>query len=196
MTLHAAVASEETLTVTGLRSVDGERPIPNDRWNAWLSDVGQIVEERIARDFDAERGAGKSLGSISDEHEQRKAREGLDLEKGHMYGDLQAELDAGGFASVTVASGTASISFDQEALYARAPHARYYAEQKVRGGKILVFLKRDGAAATKYLNARVAEWQRGEQTRTAGRRQMRRPSSLERVGGRLARTVLRAVFRV
>ena len=189
MTLTAAVTNPELMTVQGL-----PEGIPRDRWQTWLEDIASIIEERIAKDFDSERGGGKALKPISDAHEQRKARDGLELDRGHMYGDLQAELDAGGFADVRVAAKTASIKFNQEELYGRAPHARYYAEQKVHGGQILTFLKRDAQAAARYLNERAAEWRAGEATRTTkGRRQ---GAAARRTGARVARTVLRTLFKV
>lgn len=176
--------------VTGL-----DNSIPTERWRVWGEDIAALVEERIATEFDRERGAGKALGGISEEHEQFKAREGYELERGHMTGDLQAELDAGGFASVVLIGERMDIRFDQERLYARVPHARYYAEEKVQGGKILVFLQKDTRSAVEYLNARVAEWQRGQATREGtGRRQAGNATSA--ILSRVTRRALGALFRV
>lgn len=187
--MRASIPNPEQLSVSNL-----DPTIPKDRWETWLQDVAALVEERIARDFERERGAGKALGAISDEHEQRKARDGLELERGHMTGDLQAELDAGGFASVVVVSSRGDIRFDQEKLYARAPHARYYAEDKVQGGKILTFLRKDATAAEAYLKARVSEWQRGKSTRESADRQ--RSPGVARIASRITRRALGALFRV
>jgi hypothetical protein len=120
-------------------------------------DIAEIIDERIASDFANERAAGKALGGISEEHEQRKARDGLMLEKGHMTGDLQDALDSGGFWRVTARRGRIDIEWREDDLYGAVPHAEPYAETKVSGGKILVVLTKDAKTAQDYVRERMAD---------------------------------------
>lgn len=189
MPIRATVSNKATMTVTGLSD-----DVPANRWTLWLGDVGDIIGERIAKDFDNERGAGKSLVGVTDEHEQRKARDGLDLRLGHMYGDLQAELDQGGLFTVgPVVNGRATITFDEERLYSRLPHARYYVKDmsKVRGGRLLVVLAKDVTVAERYLRARESEWLQGGGTSRRERGPRTPRSGLARVGREAARLVFR-----
>lgn len=131
--------------------------VPLRQLREWGEDIAKIVDERIATDFENERGAGKALGGVSEEHEQRKAVDGLDLRKGHMHGDLQDALDRGGYWRVTVRRGRIDIEWLEQDLYADVPHAEPYAEAKVRGGLLLAVLKRDAQAAEQYLRARLRD---------------------------------------
>lgn len=189
MPIRVTVANEETLVATGLPS-----EIPAERWRVWLDDIAETIEARIAKDFEKERGAGKPLGQVSDEHEQRKAIEGADLRRGHMFGDLQDALDEGGFARVSrVVRERAGIKFDENRLISRVAHAEWYAESKVKGGRLLVVLPGDAKKAEAFLNARAREFARGAETRTrrAGRTTSRREA--RRLGARAARALLRAL---
>jgi hypothetical protein len=131
--------------------------VPQRTLREWGEDIAKIVDERIATDFENERGAGKALGGVSEEHEQRKAVDGLDLRKGHMHGDLQDALDRGGYRRVSVRRGRIDIEWLEQDLYADVPHAEPYAEAKVRGGLLLAVLKRDAQAAEQYLRARLRD---------------------------------------
>lgn len=193
MPIRATVANKETLTLSGWPD-----DIPPGRIMLWCQDIGLIIEERIALDFEKERAAGKALGGVTSEHEQRKAADGLDLRKGHMYGDLQFGIDQGGFSRVTVTNGKAFIKFDERVLDNRVPHAIHYRTQKVKGDRILVVLQKDATEAAKYLRARVREWQQGTETRIAvgERRQRRANERLIRTAARVIRRGVRVVFGV
>lgn len=123
----------------------------------WGEDIAEITQDRIARDFDREYGAGKALKGVTDEHEQRKARDGLLLTKGHMTGELQSELDAGGFARVQARKGRIDITFDEQELYSRAPHAEHFVQQKVSGKRLLVPLQKDARQAEQYVRERIKD---------------------------------------
>lgn len=189
MALFASVQNNATMVVTGLDpEIDGER------WRVWLEDVAELIEQDIAKAFDAEKAAGKALKEVSEDHEQRKARDGLDLRLGHMYGELQDELDIGGFFKVgIVRAGRVLIRFDENALYARVAHAEWYARDKVHGGRILKVLPKHAGMATDYLRKRHAEWAAG----TAIRRRRATPERQVRdVGAGLVRRAVGALFRL
>lgn len=131
--------------------------IPDHLLKQWGEDLAEIVEDRIARDFERERAAGKALKGVSSDHVQAKARDGLDLRKGHMYGDLQDALDNGGFAKVQAKRGRIDITWNENDLISRVPHAEYYAEAKVPGQRILIVLAKDATQARQYVNARVRD---------------------------------------
>lgn len=154
MSVRATVLNKDRLVI----HVPADTPLTLMR--QWGEDVAEIVDARIAKDFENERGAGKALAGVTVEHEQRKARDGLMLEKGHMYGDLQDALDSGGFWRVIVRRGRIDITWREGDLQNAVPHAGYYAEQKVRGGKLLIVLKKDAATAQRYINARLQEIRR------------------------------------
>ncbi len=133
------------------------RDIPVRDLQTWGEDIAELVEERIAQDFERERAAGRALKGNTEAHEQRKARDGWLMTKGHMSGDLQAELDAGGFADVRARSGRLDIIWTENALRGRIEHAEYYAESKVAGGRILVTLQKDARTAEKYIKDRIQD---------------------------------------
>lgn len=176
--MRVAIQNRESLIVTGLPA-----EMPRGLLRDLAEDIAGHIEERIAEDFERERGAGKALGSVSDAHEQRKARDGLDLRRGHMYGDLQDALNVGGNTRITLARGTIRIVFDEDSLRATVEHAEYYAESKVQGGRLLVPLPKDAAWAEHYLRGRIAEWESIQRAKIVreGRR-AGRPLSIRRGG--------------
>jgi hypothetical protein len=145
------------LVITGLPS-----DVPRRLVMEWLEDVAQLVEERIANDFDRERAGGAALKRNKTSYTERKAMEGLDERRGHATGNLQNELDAGGFARFNIMSGgRATIAWSDKALFARVDYAEYYAEAKVKGGRILKVLPVDVRAATAYLRDVGQDWLKG-----------------------------------
>lgn len=187
---RALIQNRNTLVISDLPD-----DLPVARLRLWAGDIAQHVEERIADDFDDEEAAGVALEDYGDEHAQRKARDGLDMRKGHMYGDLQNELDIGGFYKISVVrGGRVLIRLDEGQLQRRVGHAKYYAKQKVKGGKILVFLQKDVQYAVNYMSARVREWRAGAAIRA--RRQPSRDRVAAQQGARLVRKIARGVFRL
>lgn len=147
-----ATAANNILKVSGLPSF-----LPRNKVKLWLMDIASQTEERIAEDFDNERGAGLKLIPNSQEYDDWKAANGFDGRRGHKEGNLQAELDAGGFASVSVQGATAKVVLHEQLLFDRVDYAEYYTANKVKGGKLLVFLKKDAQFAAEYLNDRAKE---------------------------------------
>lgn len=181
-----ATASANILKVSGLPSF-----LPRNKVKLWLSDIASEVESRIAEDFDNERGAGLKLIPNSQEYDDWKAANGFDSRRGHKEGILQEELDAGGFASVSVMGATGKIVFSEQLLFDRVGYAEYYVANKVKGGKLLVFLKKDAAFAAEYLNDRAAEIEANLALKKARRdtRALESGLSVERLRERGARGV-------
>lgn len=153
--IRVTVQGGDRLVITGLPEA------PRGTVRAWLDDVGEIVESRIAADFQRERGAGKALAANSRAYNERKDFEGLMPERGHATGNLQNELDAGGFYTIgPVSRGRAVVFWKEDALIARVGYAGYYAEAKVKGGRLLVVLPKDAAEAKRYLDDVADDWQR------------------------------------
>jgi hypothetical protein len=145
-------AAKHKLIITGLPSF-----IPRLKLKLWLSDIAEITEERIAEDFDNERGNGYALKVNSEEYEEWKAANGFDGRRGHKEGTLQSELDAGGFYTVAVQGLAATITLHEQLLYDRADHIEHYVASKVRGGALLTVKAADAAVAAEYLIDRAAE---------------------------------------
>lgn len=139
--------------------IDGPE-IPASLLQAWGEDVAEITDARIAGEFEDERGAGRRLKGVTDEHEQRKARDGLLLTRGHMYGDLQDALDTGGFWRVRAGGNRIDIEWREQDLYSRVPHAEHYAKQKVWAGRILYILNKDAQEARRYIQDQLRNLQR------------------------------------
>lgn len=155
--MNAHAVNEETLVVSGI-----DREIPVATLKVWGEDIAEITEATIAEDFADEMAAGKPLAPVSDAHEQRKARDGLDPRHGHMTGELQDQLDAGGFARVTASPGRITVKFDEGILHSRYDVSEWYAESKVHGGRILTVLPKHAKAAQSYVSDRVADYKRGQ----------------------------------
>jgi len=150
--VRASQQNHQRLVIT----IDGP-DLPPSLLEAWGEDIAEITDARISEDFEDERGAGKSLKGVTDEHEQRKARDGLLLTKGHMTGDLQDALDAGGFWRVRASGNRIDIEWREQDLYSRVPHAEHYAEQKVWAKRILYILNKDAVAARRYIEDRLRD---------------------------------------
>lgn len=181
-----ATAADYILKVSGLPSF-----LPRNKVKLWLMDIAGQTEERIAEDFDNERGAGLKLIPNSQEYDDWKAANGFDGRRGHKEGNLQAELDAGGFASVSVQGATAKIVLHEQLLFDRVDYAEYYTANKVKGGKLLVFLKKDAQLAAEYMNDRAAEEDAKQKLKKARRdtRALDAGLSVERLRERGARGV-------
>lgn len=152
--IRVTVQGGDRLIITGLPDA------PRGTVRAWLEDVAEIVESRIAADFARERGAGRALVGNSRAYNERKAFEGLMAERGHATGNLQNELDAGGFYRIgPVSRGRAVLFWREDDLAARVDYAGYYAEAKVRGGKLLVVLAKDATEAARYLADVADDWE-------------------------------------
>lgn len=193
MPIRATVANRETLGISGLNP-----DIPERRMRVWLGDIAEAIHLRIAKDFENERGAGKALGRVTDAHEQRKAIDGADPRRGHMFGDLQDALDQGGFDSISaITRGRVSIKFDENKLINRVDHAEWYAKAKVSGKRLLIVLPVDARAAEKFLKAREAEWLAGTATRSRrGTGRAATAVAARRAGRRGARALLRGIRRL
>lgn len=150
--VRASQQNHQRLIIT----IDGP-DLPPGLLQEWAEDVAEITDERLASDFEDERASGKPLKGVTDEHEQRKARDGLLLTKGHMTGDLQDALDSGGFHRIRVSGNRIDIEWLEDRLYSRVPHAEHYAEQKVWAKRILYVLPKDAVAARRYIEDRLRD---------------------------------------
>jgi len=157
------------MSVSGQLSSDGQlvrfdgldSRVPKSKWRTWLNDVADSWMERIAEDYADEMAAGRQLGQNTEKYEDYKASQGLDSRRGHLTGETQDALDAGGLYRVSAVqgNGAATIQMQDGKLFAQAPQAAHYQEmlRKVYGKKILRVLKSDVAEAEDYLNARMVE---------------------------------------
>lgn len=181
-----ATAKDTKLVITGLPSF-----LPRNKLKLWLADIASQAEERIAEDFDNERGNGLKLLPNSAAYDEWKAANGFDERRGHKSGVLQEELDAGGFARVSVQGASATITFIEQLLYERVDYAEYYTENKVKGGKLLTFRKVDAAFAVDYLTDRAGEEEAKQKLKKARRdtRALESGLSVERLRERGARGV-------
>lgn len=169
-------------------SISGLNPeIPRSTVTEWLEDVAEQVDERIAKDWERERAAGRKMPANTEETDQRKATDGLELKVGTATGNLQDHLDSGGYWTVgAVSAGKATIRWNEDALIGDVEYAEYVAELKVTGARILTVLQKDCRMAERYLADREADWARAHDSRpaaTASRRQV------QTARGRLGSTV-------
>lgn len=160
MTVRVSVAGA-VMTITGLPDVARRTVL------GWLEDIAELVDARIAADFEREIAAGKRLAANKSSYEDRKTVEGLDDRRGHATGNLQNELDDGGMWTARIAGrGRATIRWDESKLQARVGYAEHFAEAKVRGGRLLVLVARDVRLAMQYLRE-VGANDRGTRRRAA-----------------------------
>lgn len=164
--IRATVANRRSLLITGLNPL-----IPQAMVRDWLGDVAELVDQRIAADYENSMAAGRALRANTEATIERKAAEGLDTRTGHATGNLQDHLNQGGYWSIGAMNArTVAINWDEDRLRADVDYAEFVAEAIVRGGLILAVLQKDARMAERYLAAREADWQRastGASRRTA-----------------------------
>lgn len=161
--IRAVVINRRSLQITGY-----DPALPPALLRQWLGDVAELADQRIARDYEAERAAGAALRANTEATDQRKAADGLDTRKGHATGNLQDHLDQGGYWDIgAVNARSATINWDEDALQADVDYAQYVAQAKVKGGQLLVLLAKDARVAAQYITQRQAEWQQAGSGRRA-----------------------------
>lgn len=122
-------------------------------WKRRLADAAEEAEKMIAEDFAEQKAAGRKLRANTAAYDDWKAANGYDSRRGHREGLLQDALDDGDNYTVSynARAGRGTITLREQALNNAVPHAAYYAEAKVNGGKILVFTRKVAEAAVAVL---------------------------------------------
>lgn len=130
----AVLIAPHIIQVSGLSS-----ETPAAVWFAAMERVGAQVQGRIRYSYSRERARDDRRFKPNTPKWQRfKARKGFDSRRGHMKRRINRALGREAFFRVSaIKNGVATITFVEELLYQRQPHARHYARTKVPGQRIL-----------------------------------------------------------
>lgn len=153
-------------------------------WRAALERAAKAMQRGIYAQYMNEMTAtGQRFRRNSLKWTLFKERKGYDLARGRMLGRIVRRIrreDLFSISAVT-AAGTAVVTFDEQLLYIREPHARWYARTKVPGGIILTVNRR--------MIARAAEWIRVIESRGIERRIERLRRQSKRLNAAQARRI-------
>jgi hypothetical protein len=102
-----------------------------------LDQAARLLQDTIAKQFEVAQTYAGPLAPNTTAYNIRKVLQGLDIRRGHRSGRLQNALY--GVRAWTVRGGGKrwTISFDDAAVRARVPYARYYIQQKTPGQRIM-----------------------------------------------------------
>lgn len=134
--INAARLGPNAVQVTGL-DVD---LMPPAMWRPVLERYAMALQRSIATFYDLERtGTGRPFLPNSVKWTLMKQRRGLSTDKGKYLKRIIRTLRTRELYTISTVTpaGSAVITLSEEYLYSLVPHARYYARQKVIGGRII-----------------------------------------------------------
>ena len=136
MALRVQRMGELAVRISGMDTSN----VSKAEWRKAIDDMGTQLQARAAASFASERTKGSTpLKANSAAWNDYKARKGYDSRRGHMTGNLQANLNSASrlFTISGIANGVCTLTMREDWLYGRVPYAEYYAERKVRTEGIL-----------------------------------------------------------
>lgn len=112
------------------------------QWQRHIDQFAGLLQDDIYNEYAAERVAGRRLKRNDPDYDAGKAKQGYDTRRGHRENHIQRALGGSRLYTISFSGGRAFVTFSESRLQSRAPHAEYYAESKVQGGRILAFSRK------------------------------------------------------